>query len=209
LNEPSVTLTDYFLTIECGLFAWWLAGISPAENMLQAYFVGIFIALALAALFGGTVHGFFPAETSLGNRILWPCTMLAVGAAAYCAWGIGSTLLLATATANWIMLAAGILLLIYSVVVLFFFRGFGLAILHYLPAVLFATTAFAILTIQQMQWAPAFGFLGLIGTVIAAGLQARRVAIHPIYFDHNALYHLIQAAALVLVYLSARTIIAA
>jgi len=209
LKEPSVTLTDYLLTIECGLFAWWLFDISSAHVTLQSYFVGIFAALAIAALFGGTVHGFFPVETSLGYRILWPSTMLAVGAAAYCAWGIGAYLLFAAATANWIMLAAGIFLLVYSVTVLFFFRDFSIAIIHYLPAVLFAAAAFAVLAVRQMHWAPALGFLGLVATVIAAFLQARQVAVHPVYFDHNALYHLIQAAALVLVYLSARTIVAA
>jgi len=42
---------------------------------------------------------------------------------------------------------------------------------------------------------------GLALSAVAALLQASRVAIHPIYFDHNAVYHVLQAIALVLLYL--------
>jgi hypothetical protein len=45
--------------------------------------------------------------------------------------------------------------------------------------------------------------LGL--TFVAAAVQQARVALHPRYFDHNALYHLIQAAGLYLVFRGART----
>ena len=34
----------------------------------------------------------------------------------------------------------------------------------------------------------------------AAGVQQGRVDVHPVYFDHDVLYHLIQAVALVLMF---------
>jgi hypothetical protein len=42
--------------------------------------------------------------------------------------------------------------------------------------------------------------MGLALSVVAAVLQQQRVAVHPVYFDHNALYHLVQAIALVVLY---------
>jgi hypothetical protein len=42
--------------------------------------------------------------------------------------------------------------------------------------------------------------IGLLVSLTAAILQQFRVAIHPSYFDHNAVYHLVQATALILLY---------
>ncbi|MGH7254227.1 MAG: DUF6962 family protein, partial [Nitrospirales bacterium] len=38
----------------------------------------------------------------------------------------------------------------------------------------------------------------------AAAVQVGQVALHPLYFDLNALYHLIQAVAFFLIYWGAR-----
>jgi hypothetical protein len=43
--------------------------------------------------------------------------------------------------------------------------------------------------------------LGLTVSAAAALLQQTRVALHPVYFDHNAVYHVVQGAAVVLLYL--------
>jgi hypothetical protein len=37
-------------------------------------------------------------------------------------------------------------------------------------------------------------------SLLAAAVQQARIAIHPEYFDHNAVYHVLQAIALVLLY---------
>ncbi len=48
--------------------------------------------------------------------------------------------------------------------------------------------------------------LGLALSVGAALLQQLEVALHPVYFDHNAVYHVVQACALVLLYLGFRRV---
>ena len=52
-----------------------------------------------------------------------------------------------------------------------------------------------------------------IGTLAQADLRTRdavlqqlEVALHPVYFDHNAVYHAVQAAALVVLYLGFRRV---
>jgi hypothetical protein len=44
------------------------------------------------------------------------------------------------------------------------------------------------------------GLAGLLLTLVAAGVQQARLAVHPTYFNHNALYHLLQAIALFLIF---------
>jgi uncharacterized membrane protein YgdD (TMEM256/DUF423 family) len=48
------------------------------------------------------------------------------------------------------------------------------------------------------------GFLGICLMLFAAAAQQAKLGIHPRYFDHNALYHLLQAIALFMVFLAAR-----
>jgi hypothetical protein len=45
---------------------------------------------------------------------------------------------------------------------------------------------------------------GLLLSAGAAMLQQARVTLHPVYFDHNAVYHLVQTIAVVFLYLGWR-----
>ena len=44
----------------------------------------------------------------------------------------------------------------------------------------------------------------MVLTLVAAVVQQRKISLHPVYFNHNAFYHAIQAVALVLIYVGAR-----
>ncbi len=46
--------------------------------------------------------------------------------------------------------------------------------------------------------------MGLLLTFVAAYVQQAKIGLNPQYFNHNALYHLIQAVALGMFFLSAR-----
>ena len=41
-------------------------------------------------------------------------------------------------------------------------------------------------------------------SVAAAVMQQMGVAIHPVHFDHNAVYHVVQSGAVILLYLGFR-----
>ena len=63
MTEPDVALTDYALFVECAAFAWLIAR-RPTDLMtLRRWTVLFFVFTALAALFGGTVHGFYAGES--------------------------------------------------------------------------------------------------------------------------------------------------
>ena len=78
MTEPDVTLTDYALFVECALFAWLVARVGVRSSALRRWVVVFFGSTALAAVFGGTLHGFFAGETSGVGRGLWALSMLAI-----------------------------------------------------------------------------------------------------------------------------------
>jgi hypothetical protein len=51
------------------------------------------------------------------------------------------------------------------------------------------------------------GVIGMALTVVAAYVQQRGSAVHPVHFNHNALYHVIQAVGLLLIYRAGRILV--
>ncbi|MFQ5743453.1 MAG: hypothetical protein ACE5HV_07680 [Acidobacteriota bacterium] len=204
INELDVTLTDYGLAIECALLAWLLVRRGREPSFLRAWFGLFFVAISAASLAGGTVHGFFPQPGMLAFRILWPLTLLAIGLAAVAAWmaglGIRRSPMTARSAGPWLLLV----FLVYAAVVLFVSQQYLVAIIGYLPAAVFLLFVFSAAFRRTMEPSVLAGVVGLALTFVAAGIQLAGVGLHPRYFDHNALYHLVQAVALYLVYRSAR-----
>lgn len=209
ISEPAVTLTDYGLAVECAVFVCLLFRQKSEQVSLRSGFVVFFAALGVAASAGGTMHGFFPDESSPIHVALWNSTLIAIGVVALSAWGIGGQLLFARREAFLIFIAASAIFLVYSLIVIYLRNTFLVAVLHYLPAVVFLFAAYLLKFLRGRRGHFLMGLIGLGLTFIAAGVQQAGIAVHPRYFDHNALYHLIQAIALLLLYLSARGILRA
>jgi len=53
----------------------------------------------------------------------------------------------------------------------------------------------------------AAGVAGVVLTFVAAGIQQARIDVHSTWMTHNALYHVIQGMALLLIFLAARRIV--
>jgi hypothetical protein len=207
MTEPDVALTDYLLALECLLFgillarrgAWW---------SLSGWFAVYFFAGTVASACGGTVHGFFHDEQSTGYLILWCATLLAIGVATLAAWIIGGKLLFSPAVVRWIVVAAAVQLAAYSLVVLFVNQDFVVAIADNLPAVLFLIVAFLWTYRRERHAVLLVAAGGLSLTLVAAALQQFQIALDPRYFNHNAVFHVVQAVALVLLFLGCRSFLA-
>ena len=206
MTEPAVTLTDYALAIECAIFVIALSRLSARDKDLCFWFVVFFASIGAASVLGGTVHGFFLAASSPGRRILWPATILAILVTSLAAWNIGAVLKLDERKLALVRRLALAQLMILALVVLFVTSKFYVGIIAYLPSALFLL--YALLTRYRLRpdrgirW----GVTGLALTLVAAVVQQARVGIHPVYFNHNALYHVIQGAALGMIFLAARSI---
>jgi hypothetical protein len=204
ITEPGVTLTDYGLAIESVFFACLIYRGGHRRNPLRIWFAMFFGSLGLAAWLGGSVHGFFRDEGTTEYAVLWPATLLAIGVTTLAAWVIGARIQFSERMAKWITVVAAVEFLGYCIVALFDTQAFWIAIADYLPAAVFLLTVFLLAYKRTRERSPAIGSAGLTLTFIASWVQQRRIALHPSYFDHNAFYHLIQAAALFLIFLSAR-----
>ncbi len=207
IAEPDVTLTDYGLALECALFAVLLARLRDGADPARGWFLVFFAALSVAALAGGTSHGFFYDETTLTYQVVWKTTLLAIGVVALSAWMIGSRFEFAHSAGIVLRWTGAALFIGYCPVVLFVRDTFAVAIVHYLPAVFFLLYAFARSYRRSRKPYLLNGLVGLSLTLVAAGIQQLGIPLHPVYFDHNALYHLAQAVALLILFLSARQII--
>ena len=207
MHEPDVTLTDYAITLECGLFVYWLLVHGQADDPLRLWFAVFFASIGLAALSGGTMHGYFPNADTFGHRVLWGATLIAIGVTALCGWIIGARLYCSDSVAAWIQSGAVALFVLYCGVVLFVRRDFLVAILHYLPATLFLLVVYGLVYQQGRDTAVLVGLLGLVLTLVAAGIQQARWSLHPVYLSYNALYHAVQAVALFCIYWSARWLV--
>ena len=204
MTEPDVALTDYALALECTIFAWLLGNAANWIGSLNRWMVSFFAAVAVASLAGGTLHGFFSEETTFGHTFFWSLSMLAVGVTALSGWAVGARLVMAPELAVWVIRAASLQLIIYTGVVLFVNDAFWVAIVDYLPAALFLLVAFSVAAHRRQSLRVSMGAWGMALALAAAVLQQMGVAIHPVYFNHNSLYHLLQGMALALVFVACR-----
>lgn len=203
--EPDVALTDFLLTLECAAFAASLW--RRAASWLQMAFAAFFTAIAVSALLGGLVHGYYP-ETSSLFKELWAGTLLSLGVAAAAAWLASAQILLPRVPTRWIIGIVAFAFALYAWVVVAIRSEFKIAILNYLPAVVLLTVAFVIDYSRYKETALLLGSIGFALTYAAAAVQQLRLSLAPPYFDHNASYHLIQAIALALIFIGARRCVA-
>lgn len=204
LIEPDVALTDFGLAAECALFAGLLCWRGAAGSALGRWFVVLFAALGLGALLGGITHGFLPDAGSDAARAVWAVTLIAIGVAALASWAIGAYMLFAGSTARWVLMAAGLMLMLNVAVVLYVSQSFLVAIAFYAPAIIFALAAFVLAYRASGNGVLLFAIAGIVLSLIAAVIQQTQTGIAALGLSHNALYHVVQAVGLLLIFLTAR-----
>lgn len=194
--EPDVTLTDFALALECAVFCvlvWRRSPVDGGGAALRRWWTVFFASIGIAALIGGIVHGFVADDGSPAGRVLWVTTLLMLGVTSVAAWHLGSWLL---PTGPWLRWLATVMFVVYAAVVLFVTQRFVVAIAMYLPATVFLLVTL-ILRYRRAPSRPLLvGIGGLLLTFMAAAVQQLGIALHPVYFNHNALYHLLQFVAL-------------
>lgn len=206
MTELSVTLSDYLLALICIVFAWHFYKNKRKQNLLGRLWTILFASLASASLAGGTVHGFYSDETTLTYQILWLVTLLSLGITAASCWILSGFFLNGRQhISKWIFFAS-LLFVIYAVAVIFLTQNFLFAILNYLSALIcllvVVIRCYLKTKISYFLWI----ILGIILTFLAAGLQRSGISIHP-YFNHNTVYHLVQALGFTVVFIGAKGLV--
>jgi hypothetical protein len=182
---------------------------AQGQGMLLAWFLVSFLSIAFSATLGAILHGFLPDTERRIHKLVWRTIMASVGVTAVAAWVLGSLMLFGPAVTRYIGSAAVLFFVVYLVAIFSHHPAFSLAIGFYLPALVFLLIAFAVSWLRTGNLLISGGAAGMVLSLIAAWVQYRRIGLHSRWFNHNALYHLLQAIALVLVYLAAHEIIRA
>jgi hypothetical protein len=204
LLEPDVALTDLVLAIECGVFTALLSKYRTASAQLRLAFITFFAATGIAAFLGFIAHGFLPDEQAQLYRVVWRWTLIAIGVAALASWAIGALVLFSARAAERVTAVAALLFAGYVLFVLFVSQAFAVAVIHYLPAAAFLLIAFLYAYRRRRSDSLEAGIAGVALALVAAAVQQGGIGLHPRYFNHNALYHLIQAVALFLLFWAGR-----
>lgn len=199
MSEPSVAITDWLLAIEAATLAY-LLWQRPGRRDLHPWMVGLFLALTVASLAGGLVHAFYTDASTIGHAILWPLTLLSIGATAVCLAVIAARLSLPPHTAGRFTLVVLALFALYALIVLFVKQDFVVAIFGYAPAVLYLLVVLVRLWIRSRQQPFLLGIVAVVTTIIASIVQQATFTIPGIAHANNVLYHLIEAFALLLLY---------
>ena len=206
MKKIDVVLTDYGLAMLCFVAAYLILGNRSGNRTLVLWFSILFSSVGLAAFLGGTVHGFVH-ENTLVHKILWRGTIISIGVSALSAWAIGANIIFSPVIRKVVLGLAWINFTMYFAYVALFNQSFGVAVVNYLPAALFLLIVFANAYKRSLHRLALYAFIGLISTFIAAGIQQLEISLHTKYFNHNALYHVVQAGGLYLIFLGSKYLV--
>ena len=165
-------------------------------------FLVFFGATAVASGTGAVLHGLTDDASDPRRRALWRTSLASIGVAAVSSWTVAARL----ARPDGHEVPERLALLghaPYFILVATGDRPFTLAIACYVPAAIALGVAFGgRLDDDEDRAAAALGLAGLAVTFGAAGVQVGRFGLSRA-FDHNALYHTLQAIGIALFYGSA------
>jgi hypothetical protein len=200
IHDPDVALTDLGLALLGGFFGWMLWS-AAGRSALRKNGALLMAGLANAALWGGIFHAFFPDGTATPAGFLaWIPVTLSIAIAAGAMLDLSFRLLLPNVPFSLRRLLLGTYGIAFVVVVLFVHESFSTIVYFYTPALLFLLFAAARQALRARDAGWTFISAGLIVSMAAALFQQARIAVHPMYFDHNAVYHVVQALALFFLY---------
>jgi hypothetical protein len=194
VHEADVALTDFALAIECAIFVVWILR-RLAANSYRNWVATLFASISAGALCGGLTHAYFWDESTLGARALWIATMLSIGVSALACWNLSAEVL----DRRWRLLRifAAIEFVAYATFAIAGMRAYKFVIADYIPAAIFLLICCGIAVghgKQRLLWT----VVGLFLTFVAAAIQLLHISAPGI--THNALYHLVQAVALLLIF---------
>ncbi len=204
IHDPDVVLTDLGLVVLAAYLGWrlWTAS---APGSLPRTGVVIMGGLGSAALWGALFHAFFPERTATrAGFIAWMPVAFSILLVAAVLLELGLRILAprfpALARRALVAMYAAVFLAVVTLVD----ESFSSIVRFYGPAVLLFLAAALQRAIRSRDAGWSLISASFVVSVVAALLQLARVALHPEYFDHNAVYHVVQGIALLLLYLGFR-----
>ena len=188
--------TDALVALESAWFGIRLARDRRAGGPLRTPFVAFFGATAVASGTGAILHGLTNDAADPRRRALWRTSLASIGVAAVSSWIVAARL--AKPADQGLEGVAALAHAPYFILVATSDRPFKVAVGCYLPAaVALGAALVSRLAHADDRGSAALGLAGIGVTFAAAGVQVRRIGLGRA-FDHNALYHTLQAVGIAL-----------
>lgn len=163
--------------------------------------------LASAAFWGALFHAFFPDDTTTTAGFLaWVPVSLSIMVVASVLLALGLRLLVPLMSDRVRRLLTGAYAAAFTAVVLFVDQSYGTIVRFYAPTLILFLVASLWHASRGGGWPWWLLAVGVVISILAAVLQQMRISLHPTYFDHNAVYHVLQGIALVLLYVGFRRV---
>ena len=206
IHDPDVVFTDLGLALLAGYLAWRLWMTKPPATLRRAGGV-LMGALAGAAFWGAIFHAFFPGDTATTpGFIAWMPVALSIVAAASAMLELSLGILLPRLTPGTRRAIVAVYAVVFAAVVVLVDESFTSIVRFYVPALLLLLIGASLEAARSRDTGWSLVTAGLFLSAGAALLQQLGVSVHPDYFDHNAVYPVVQAIALVFLYLGFRGI---
>lgn len=210
MNQLSVAITDYLLTFQCVALIAIFVRRGPKDLPVRtSYYFAIFVfaSLALATAIGGTLHGFFADVQSDVHQLLWRATLVCVGLTATFLWLLAASLVLSQTWRRrvYVFVALGFVILLYPI--FFKYPAFLYAVIRYLIGLVMLIAALTCRYLQTRERGVLLAIVGLLMTLVASGVQVLRLQIDPMILNYNSLYHLLELAALYVLYVGLREVL--
>ena len=192
--DPDVVFTDLGLAALGAFLGWrlWRRG-RPGVVMMAG--------LASAAFWGALFHACFPTGTATSAGFAtWLLVAFSIAVVAESLLDMSLSVFMARLNTTSRRTIVALYCAVFVAVVLFIDASFSAIVLLYGPTLGLGLAAAGFEAIRTRSRGWALVALGLTVSAAAALLQQTRVALHPVYFDHNAVYHVVQGAAVVLLY---------
>ena len=190
-------LTDYALAAMTVLFAVLLLRSDQLHRQASVrLWAGAFIATALAAIMGGTYHGFSLYLGDTGQEILWKATAYSMGFVSFFMLSGSIVASVRHPLRRW-LLAAVVLKFFVYVVWMARHDDFRFVVYDYLSAMVGVLIFQASAAYSRREESAKWIIAGVLVSLIAARAQQSGFTIHE-NFNHNDVYHIIQMIAVYL-----------
>jgi hypothetical protein len=195
ITEPMTMATDYLLAMVLFILGVTLV---RRDDRYARWWAMTFFATGLAAVVGGTWHGFKEVIPVGVMASVGKVTLVAVGLASVGMWNAASHAAFQSQLWRRRFQVAGWLKFGVLCAWLTTHNNFSSVIFDYVPTMLFALVVMVILWRRGVAGC-GLVTMGLLLSFAAAGVQLSGFTIHP-HFNHNDLYHVIQLIAFVIMW---------
>jgi hypothetical protein len=190
ITEPMTMITDYMITILTVVVSLLLVRFEL--SLSQIFWIMALLFTGLASLGGGTSHGFKEFLGEKNSHQLWKWSVALIGLAnLFMIWGSLPLFSLFSI----LVILAFIQLLVFLYWFLLKNDSFIVVIMNYIPSML-VVAAIQIYFMLQGSTAALYFLLGILVSLIAAGIQISLKGKLPKWFNHNDLFHLVQMIAI-------------